>query len=356
LILLYYLKQYKQCSLDVVSRVGGVFLGRSWLITGGAGFIGTSLIETLLVDEADARIRVLDNLSVGSRKDLLEVCEFQELSSGSAGGLVPVGVELMVGDITDSATCMAACNGVDVVVHLAANTGVGPSVEDPVADMKSNVIGTFNMLEAARAESVRSFVFASSGAPIGEVEPPIDENKPARPVSPYGASKLAGEGYCSAYFRSFGLKTVALRFGNIYGTRSGKKDSVVAKFIKRALNGENLEIYGDGTQTRDFIYIDDLTGAIRLGVDADHGGEIFQIATHKETTVAEIASLISALVKEATGHDPEVVCKEARTGDVRRNYSDISKARKMLGFEPKWTIEEGLKKTLGWYLNEKQST
>ncbi|VAV82231.1 UDP-glucose 4-epimerase [hydrothermal vent metagenome] len=329
-------------------------MGRAWLITGGAGFIGTSLIEALLAAGDEPRIRVLDNLSVGTREDLREVCDFRETSLDD---LAPptCGVELVVGDITDSAACLAACSDIDVVVHLAANTGVGPSVEDPVADMKSNVIGTFNMLEGARGQGVASFVFASSGAPIGEVEPPIDENKPARPVSPYGASKLAGEGYCSAYFKSFGVKTVALRFGNIYGTRSAKKESVVAKFIKRALGGETLEIYGDGTQTRDFIYIDDLTDAIRLGAATDRGGEVFQIATHKETTVSEIATLISALIKQETGRQVQVVHKGARIGDVMRNYSDISKARRVLGFEPKWTIEEGLKKTLRWYLNEKQS-
>jgi UDP-glucose 4-epimerase len=248
----------------------------------------------------------------------------------------------------------------DAVVHLAANTGVGPSVENPRADMESNVIGIFNMLEAARTYKVDKFVFASSGAPIGEVEPPIHEEKAPRPVSPYGASKLAGEGYCSSYFRTFGVKTVSLRFGNVYGPRSKHKNSVVAKFFKQALAGETLEIYGDGNQTRDFIYIDDLIQAICLAVnpmpkvsrDLSHVspyGEVFQIATHKETTVNEITEEIKVLVERQTGKKVVVKYGEARLGDVKRNFSDISKAKRLLGFEPVFDLPKGLMKTLEYF-------
>ena len=144
---------------------------------------------------------------------------------------------------------------------------MGPSVENPRLDMECNVIGTLNMLEGARMHKVKRFIFASSGAPIGECEPPIHEEMAPHPVSPYGASKLAGEGYCSAYFRTFDVETIALRFGNVYGPGSGHKNSVVAKFIRQAMQGETLEIYGDGKQTRDFIYIDDLIQAICLAIN-----------------------------------------------------------------------------------------
>ena len=324
---------------------------KNWLITGGCGFLGTSLIVRLLKEHADVKIRVLDNLTVGTRDDLAEVCSFTEASplSLSAPSSWKAQVQLVVGDITDFETCFACSEGMDITVHLAANTGVAPSVENPRKDMESNVIGTFNMLEAARQKNVGRFIFASSGAPIGEVEPPIHEEKAPHPVSPYGASKLAGEGYCSAYYRTFGIKTIALRFGNVYGPLSKHKNSVVAKFFKRALNGEPLEIYGDGSQTRDFIYIDDLIQAVLLAAQADFGGEAFQIATHKETTVREIAKSIKKLVEDRTLKKVDILFGESRLGDVKRNFSDISKARQLLKFEPAFDLEMGLRETLLYY-------
>jgi dTDP-4-dehydrorhamnose reductase len=197
----------------------------------------------------------------------------------------------------------------------------------------SNVIGTLNYLEAARHNGVGRFVFASSGGTtIGEAEPPIHEEMVPHPVSPYGASKLAGEGYCSAYYRTFGIDTVALRFGNVYGPLSGHKNSVVARFIKRATSGEVLEIYGDGTQTRDFVFVGDLISAIRLAATVDGvGGEVFQIATSAETTVQELTQKLLPALAAAGVKDVEVRNTEERRGEVRRNYADTSKAERMLG-------------------------
>jgi UDP-glucose 4-epimerase len=238
-----------------------------------------------------------------------------------------------------------------VIVHLAANTGVMPSIENPRADCMSNVVGTLNYLEAARHNGVGRFVFASSGGTtIGEAEPPIHEEMVPHPVSPYGASKLAGEGYCSAYFRSFGVETVALRFGNVYGPLSGHKNSVVARFIKRASNGEVLEIYGDGTQTRDFIYVGDLIRAIRLSATVEGvGGEIFQIATSAETTVQELVDRLLPVLASAGFEEPEVRYTEARRGEVRRNYADTSKAERMLGWKAETNLDEGLARTVDWF-------
>jgi UDP-glucose 4-epimerase len=241
----------------------------------------------------------------------------------------------------------------DVIIHLAANTGVPVSVEHPRLDMECNVNGTFNMLEGARAHHVKRFVFASSGAPAGEVEPPIHEEIAPKPVPPYGASKLAGEAYCSAYYRTFGVNTVALRFGNVYGPYSKHKSSVVAKFFKRALSGQPLEIYGDGNQTRDFIYIDDLIQAILLSAKANKiGGEVFQIATFKETTVNEIAQKIKEIVEQKRRIKVKIIHTKPRVGDVKRNYSDISKAKKLLGYSPKYSLENGLLKTFEYFLHE----
>lgn len=322
----------------------------NWLITGGCGFLGTALIRRLLSEEIAASVRVLDNLSVGGRDDLGEVCRFVELDPKNLSqGNVP-GVTLVVGDIRDPAVCASCCRGMDVVVHFAANTGVPVSIENPRLDMECNVVGTFNMLEAAREAGVARFVFASSGAPAGEVEPPIHEKLPPHPVSPYGASKLAGEGYCSAYYKSFGLETVALRFGNVYGPGSIHKGSVVARFIKNALAGKHLEIYGDGTQTRDFIYIDDLIDAVVLSATRPGiGGETFQIATSRETTVLEIAEMVSGAMEDQGIGRPEIRMAGPRPGDVKRNFSDTSKAEAMLGWKCRMNLEEGIAETVKFF-------
>jgi UDP-glucose 4-epimerase len=322
----------------------------NWLITGGCGFIGTSLIKTLLQENNQHNIRVLDNLTTGTREDLAIACEYREIQPEQAGS-APEGVELIVGDILNEKLATQISHNIDVIVHLAANTGVGPSVENPRADCLANVMGTFNYLEAARINQIPRFIFASSGAPAGEVEPPIHEELPPHPVSPYGASKLAGEGYCSAYNKTFGINTVMLRFGNVYGPGSLHKSSVVAKFIRQALNQETLEIYGDGTQTRDFIYIDDLINALMLSATTENiGGEAFQIASNQETTVGEITEKIVTILQKNGITDITTVNGETRLGDVKRNYSDTSKAKNRLGWQPTMTQEEGLKRTIKYFI------
>lgn len=320
------------------------------LVTGGCGFIGTSLISKLLSTNLGCQIRVLDNLMTGSIEDLAEVASFRKVVNESLC-LYPDSVEVVVGDVRDAALLQDCSVGIDCIVHLAANTGVGPSVENPRLDMESNVIGTFNALEAARIEGVKKFIFASSGAPAGEVEPPIHEELPPHPVSPYGASKLAGEGYCSAYYRTFGIDTVCLRFGNVYGPRSKKKSSVVAKFIRQALLGEPCVIYGNGSQTRDFLYIDDLVRAVILAIEKPVGGETFQIATGMERTVGEVANIIAeALIRR--GVNMKIEYDSPRLGDVMRNYSDTSKAARMLGWKTEVEVPEGIEKTLDWFLDQ----
>jgi UDP-glucose 4-epimerase len=333
---------------------------KTWLITGGCGFIGTALVKNLVRD-GQHRIRILDNLSVGSREDLARICDFKEIAIENPSSdspdlfsvsslLSPGTVQLVVGDIKDSKTCLECSKDIDVIVHLAANTGVALSVENPRTDMEANVVGTLNLLEAARQNSVKCFIFASSGAPAGDVEPPIHEEIAPHPVSPYGASKLAGEGYCSAYYRTFDIKTVVLRFGNVYGFGSSHKSSVVAKFIRQGLKGEACEIYGDGEQTRDFIYVDDLVDAVLKAEMFGNGGEIFQIATSKEHTVNEVAEAL----KEELGQRGIVIhlrYGSPRKGDVRRNFSNTAKAKKILGWKAKVDLEEGIRRTIDWFLS-----
>ena len=301
-------------------------------------------------------MRILDNLSVGTRERLSHYSKFSETPANSneyENHLLPGDVELVIGDIRDYKTCRKSCRGVDTIVHLAANTGVQPSIEDPQSDMNSNVIGTVNLLEAARQENVKRFVFASSGAPIGNCTPPIHEELAPHPVSPYGASKLAGEGYCSAYYHSFGIETVALRFGNVYGPGSGHKNSVIAKFIRQAMNGETLEIYGDGTQTRDFIYIDDLLQAIWLAATVPGiGGEIFQIATNRETSIIEIRDFLIPILEEKGYKGIDVKHAAPLAGDVKRNFSDTTKAKNRLGWQAEKSFLLGLKETVTWFIKQ----
>lgn len=325
----------------------------NWLITGGCGFIGRNLIH-YLKEEGGHAIRVVDNLSVGSRESLQMVTSFNEKDPSETEDNFPDDgtVELVVDDILNEENALSHAGKADVIVHLAANTGVAPSVEDPRHDCVTNVIGTLNYLEAARHNDVDRFILASSGAPLGEVEPPIHEEKAPHPKSPYGASKLAGEGYCSAYYGSFGVETVALRFGNVYGPFSSHKSSVVAKFIRRALEGKTLEIYGDGTQTRDFIYTGDLVRAIQKAATVpDIGGEVFQIATNKETTVLELTEMLLEVLEENGVNDVEVKHGPQRTGDVQRNYSDTGKATEILKWTFSHNLNQGVKKTVNWFLN-----
>ena len=305
----------------------------SVLVTGGAGFIGANLVRMLL--DHGYHVTVLDNLSTGQR-------EYLE-------GLP---IEFIEGDILDAGLVNRVVPGHDGMVHLAAQTGVPGSLADPRRDCEVNVIGTLNLLEACRradaplnSQSAIRFVFASSNAPLGRQSPPATEDKAPLPISPYGASKLAGEGYCLAYHGSWGLGTVALRFANVYGPYSAHKDSVVARFFKDIAARGSITIDGDGHQTRDFIYVDDLCRAILLALESEVAGEVFQVATGVETSIIELA----AWVQETVGQGVRMHHGPPRRGDIRKNYSTIEKVRRVLGWEPEVNLDVGLRKVWTWF-------
>lgn len=326
---------------------------RKIVITGGCGFIGVNLVKYLLEQSPNVQVKVLDNFSVGQPEDLGQVCTFTELKIDEFREW-PARVCLVRADILDALDMRDVCSGCEGVVHLAANTGVIPSIENPRMDCETNVLGTLNVLEGCRANRVRRFVLASSGAPLGEQVPPIHENMVPRPISPYGSSKLCGEAYCSAYYGSFDIGTVVLRFGNVYGPHSKHKGSVVAKFIREILNGETLTIYGDGSQTRDFIYIDDLCRAVWEALTRNNvAGEIFQIATHREHTVSEVAEVLNKFMNQMCGRQAEIRHASERKGEVKRNFSDISKAKRILSWKPRWSFEEGIEETVRWFSGQR---
>ena len=323
----------------------------NWFITGGCGFIGRNLILRLLKEGQG--IRVFDNLSVCGLTELAAIAEI-EVVKGECSICKPGVIQLIEGDIRDESVLAAGLKGMDIVVHLAANTGVPKSVADPSMDFSANALGTFLLLEQARRARIKRFIFASSGAPTGNATPPITEDAVARPVSPYGASKLAGEGYCSAYFHCFGLETVALRFSNVYGPFSRHKTSVVAKFVNAALAGEVWTIFGDGRQTRDFLYVADLVDAIwRAAMTPGIGGEIFQISTGVEHTLLELTHALQEVMSLQGVKTGAISFGDIRTGDIARNYADPSKAERMMGWKAVTALPEGLKITIDWFLTQR---
>lgn len=312
---------------------------RSILVTGGAGFIGANLVRLLLKEGYG--VTVLDNLSTGRRESL--------------AGLP---IEFILGDILDRRTVDRAVRGKDGIVHLAAQTGVPASLRDPRKDCEVNILGTLNILEACRAENARAerqtrnahkdglrIVFASSNAPLGRQSPPATEDKAPLPISPYGASKLAGEAYCLAYQGSWGLSTVVLRFGNVYGPFSGHKGSVVAKFFRDISSEGKIVVDGDGQQTRDFIYVGDLCRAVLLALKSNVCGEVFQVATGTETKITHLAKL----VKSTSGSKTAVTHGPSRQADIQRNYSAIEKIRSILAWEPEVDLRKGIEMTMKWF-------
>ena len=297
------------------------------LITGGAGFIGRHLAD-YLTGRVDVAVTVIDNESLGDRKHL-------DLSK----------VRFIRGDLRNRDELRSALEGQDVVVHLAADTRVVESIADPAHNFECNVVGTFNLLEHCRELGVNRIVAASTGGAIlGDVEPPVHEQMAPQPTSPYGASKLMLEGYLSAYASSYGIGSCALRFSNIYGPRSFHKGSVVAHFYRQVLAGDKLVVYGDGSQTRDFLYVGDLVEGIWTAAEGPAQGA-FQLGSGAPTTLNQLLEHM----RTVTGHEIEVVYQDFRAGEVRDTWCEIEKAREGFGFDPATKLEDGLRRTWEWF-------
>lgn len=299
------------------------------LVTGGAGFIGVNLAPILA--ERGWRTIAFDNGSTGRLADA-----------------ETAGFDLVVeGDVRDQDALTSAAASADAIVHLAAQAGVPSSIADPVTDCDLNVRGTLHALLAARDAGVSGFVMASSNAPLGEIEPPAHEGVVPRPLSPYGASKLAGEAYCSAFAGSYGVPAVVLRFANVYGPFSYHKGSVVATFLKAIMDGRPIRVNGDGTQTRDFVFVEDLCRGIGAALESGLAGETFHLGTGTETSINDL----TALLTDSFG-DREVVVEYGPplAGEIQRNCADIGKARELLGYAPDTALRDGLQATRDWFV------
>lgn len=305
------------------------------LVTGGAGFIGSHLVEALL--DAGHSVRVLDNFFSGKRENLQNV----------AGK-----IELIEGDVRSLETCKAACEGMDRVWHLGAVGSVPRSVADPITSHEANLTGTLNMLVAARDAGVRRLVFASSSSVYGaNPELPREESQHPMPMSPYANTKLGGETYVRMFAGLYGLQTVALRYFNVFGPRqdpTSQYAAVVPRFFDALLSGRRPVIYGDGEQSREFTFVSDCVhGNLQAGFAEGEGivGEHFNIAAGHPVTVNRLL----AAVQDVLGTDVEPDYQPERPGDVKYSDALIGKAVERLKFSPKWSLEDGIRQTAEWF-------
>ncbi|MGB8953449.1 MAG: SDR family oxidoreductase [Candidatus Aminicenantales bacterium] len=307
------------------------------LVTGGAGFIGSHLVEELI--RRGHRVRVLDNFLTGKRENLETIID---------------GIELIEGDIRDFNTCVRAVEGMEFVFHQAALPSVPRSVEDPFVTNEINIKGTLNVLQAASQAAVKRLVFASSSSVYGD-DPslPKKEGIEGIPLSPYAVSKLTGEKYCQVFSRIYGLSTVSLRYFNIFGPRQdpfSQYAAVIPNFITKILDGQRPTIYGDGEQSRDFTYVANAVEANILAIETgDFSGEVINIACAEGITVNSLAGAVNGIL----GKDIPPSYAPPRPGDIRHSFADISRARKRLGFQPLYGFKQGLERTISWYKERK---
>jgi UDP-glucose 4-epimerase len=309
-----------------------VATGKLYLVTGGAGFIGSNIAEAL-VRRGD-RVRILDDFSTGRRENL---AGFQ--------------VESVEGDLRDAATVARAVAGVEGIFHEAALRSVPRSVDDPLSSNDVNVTGTLGLLLASRKAGVRRVVYASSSSVYGD-DPtlPKVETLPTVPISPYAVSKLAAEHYCGVFARLFGLETVSLRYFNVFGPRQNpesKYSAVIPRFLDLALQGQPLEVHGDGEQSRDFTYIDNVVRGNLLAMDTPGvSGEVFNVACGSRHSLLAIADAIGDFL----GKQPVRQHVAARAGDVRHTLADISKAERLLGYRPLVDFADGMRRTCEYFV------
>jgi len=310
----------------------------TFLVTGGAGFIGSHIAHRLLRE--GATVRVVDNLSTGKKERLRDVERC---------------IEFIEDDITDRRVCDRAVQGVEYVLHQAAVPSVYRSIHDPVETNRANVIGTLNLLESCRQHGVRRFVYAASSSAYGDTQVlPKKEDMAPNPLSPYALQKFVGERYCKLYNDLYGLETVSLRYFNVFGPSQdpwSEYSAVIPKFATRLQSGQSLVVYGDGEQSRDFTYIDNVVEANILAIKAPRtAGAVINIGCGESLTLNRLIRFLEEIlqVQAVVDHEPP------RRGDVRHSLADISLARDVLGYQPKVTVFEGLRQTVEFFMSNQR--
>lgn len=338
--------KYEQILTDLKSN------SHTWLVTGVAGFIGSNLLETLL--KHNQKVIGLDNFATGHQYNLDKV---QALVSADQWQ----GFSFINGDIRVLEDCKKACSGVDYVLHQAALGSVPRSIEDPISTNQTNTDGFLNMLVAARDAEVKGFVYAASSSTYGDhPDLPKQEDKIGNPLSPYAVTKLVNELYARVFARTYGFKTIGLRYFNIFGYRqdpNGAYAAVIPKWVSAMLHNETVYINGDGETSRDFCFIDNTVQANILSAMADHPDardQVYNVALNDQTSLNELFNAIrkELLVRKPELEIPDPVYRDFRAGDVRHSRADISKAKELLGFEPQYKIDEGLKLSMDWYVDD----
>ena len=327
----------------------------TWLITGVAGFIGSNLLETLLV--LNQKVVGLDSFETGYQKNIDEaILDANEI----IGKDVSKNFKFIKGDIKSLNDCKQACNGVDYVLHQAALGSVPRSIEDPISTNEANIDGFINMLVASKDSKVRRFVYAASSSSYGDnVDLPKVENMIGNPLSPYAVTKLVNEHYASVFAKNYNFKTIGLRYFNIFGKRqdpNGAYAAVIPKWISSILNKKSVYINGDGETSRDFCYIDNAVQTNILAAmteNSDATDQVYNVALNDRTSLNELYRMIEdSLIKNVKGLEKkEPIYRDFRPGDVRHSQASINKAKELLNYEPQFRIAEGLNEAIGWYIN-----
>jgi nucleoside-diphosphate-sugar epimerase len=304
-----------------------------FVVTGGAGFIGSHLVHRLLAE--GGRVRVVDNLATGKRERLSDVRD---------------AVEFLEGDLADPDVCENALRGADYVLHQAAIPSVQRSINDPVGTNEANITSTLNVLAACRNHGVRRLVFAASSSAYGNSPVlPKREDMPPSPLSPYALQKFVGERYCQLFFELYGLETVGLRYFNVFGPGQdpySEYSAVIPKFANRLQRGKSIVVYGDGEQSRDFTYIDNVVEANLLALGAKRAaGSVINVGCGERITLNRLIKILEDILKVRATVDYQ----PARPGDVRDSLADISRAQDLLGYRPTVAVTEGLRRTVAWF-------
>ena len=327
----------------------------TWLISGVGGFIGSNLLEKLLV--LNQKVIGLDNFDTGYQKNIDEaILDANEI----VGKDVSKNFKFIKGDIKLLDDCKQACHGVDYVLHQAALGSVPRSIEDPISTNEANIDGFINMLVASRDSKVKRFVYAASSSSYGDnVDLPKVENMIGNPLSPYAVTKLVNEYYASVFAKNYDFKAIGLRYFNIFGKRqdpNGAYAAVIPKWVASILNKENVYINGDGETSRDFCYVDNAVQANILAAMTENSeatDQVYNVALNDRTSLNELFRMIEdSLIKNVKGLEKkEPIYGDFRPGDVRHSQASIDKAKKLLGYEPQFRIAEGLNEAIGWYIN-----